>query len=450
MHAARIVMIGALAAPFGTSPAGGAESLPVASAPAVHPGKFVLDLFQSRAINNSAGLLTELAKRDAAETAEIVDYIMMREPPAKPATASRPTRSVNLLLEGVPAAALDSVRNGAPPPESKAIIQRIGFIVLEKLGRTAGDFATAAAILQVRESRAALDPDVSAAFETAVGKMLRRNADLYRSLETAAAATADPILRLHFLGAAGAGGGSEGAKIICKYLGKNQSFDACLLQQIARGGGIVPIELEREQSSRIADYFDSRDPSLRRESALAAGRVRDVGAIVALIQLLRDSEAGVRDAAHWALCTITGAAFRPDPNKWKYWYDRENAWWDSAGSDALQSLTSSEKSLIVGALRELSGHKLFRDAIAAKILPILQSEQTDITNISVAALVSLSSPRALPELVELLDSTPRTRQIANDALKQITGESAGPDKAEWRAILGIGARRDDGAREPVR
>src|SRR4030095_5408136 len=136
--------------------------------------------------------------------------------------------------------------------------------------------------------------------------------------------------------------------------------------------------VESSALPRMRASLQSTDPSTKREAALALGRVGDDGAVTSLIPLLEDPSSGVRDNAVWALQKITCLHFGSDVERWKRWSEAEAEWWARREAECAARLESGSAQEAIAAIREMSQHRLDRQALAKVLLPSLARPEAPV------------------------------------------------------------------------
>lgn len=408
-----------------------------ASRPAkLPPVERFLEKARGGLLRTSREMWLEFVAIGAEETAEVVQFLVKNAPPpnARSPVADQ-KRMVLLTIDGVPKAAADYLQTEKLTSERMLDARRVALCILEIVGKTAGDAALALKIAGASETAPPAepaDPSLTSALERSLQKMIERDGGLLNTIKIWME-KGDPILNISLVAAVGAARSREGAAFLCNYLGKSPMLDMQLLQHIGKAPGILPIALSDRDLDRVRKYLDSRDPGMRREAALAVGRLDDTASIPQLLELMDDSNGGVQENAYWSTKKITGLRFRMDRKRWRQWFDGEQKWWSEAGERQLANLTNGENANITSAMNELGGHWLYRNEITEKLAPLLSSPRAEISNIAFAAVVSLASSRAVAVLVQLLESeNDRLRAKAAEALTVITGEYLGDDPLAWR------------------
>lgn len=224
--------------------------------------------------------------------------------------------------------------------------------------------------------------------------------------------------------------------VLGKLLGEDERFASMILSQIGRIANQNRPLGASLAGGHIRRLLESPTPRVRREAALALGKLQDTDSFEAIIEALDDSDARVAANAHWSLTAISSRNFRPEKRHWAAWYNAELTWWRGRGLQLLGDLQSQQPGSIASALNELSQHRLFRHAIAEELRGLIGARRNEIARLACTALVTLRSSVALPELVQALEHPdPRIREAAQRALRETTGLSLGPDGTCWQKAL---------------
>lgn len=303
--------------------------------------------------------------------------------------------------------------------------------ILERVGSRANDIKYCIDIMRFLDPSTAGSPEVSLRFQRAVEMILLRNRTLFFSLEKLVLAS-DPQFKFQLLAAAGATKTLESTRLMLRLLGSNDATDALLLQFIGQSRTSMPLPIDDPGLSAVRYYLSSTNPALRRESALAAGRLEDPDAIPLLLQLLDDNTLNVRPNAHWALRKITGLSFHADAGRWNRWYKMENEEWDSGLSDLLQQLNSQHPGEIARAIDRLAAVRLHRNKIALALVPIVKHPNAKLARHALLTIRAIRAPRVIPPLVAMWDDLhPALRPLLHEALVGITGEQRPPNPGAW-------------------
>lgn len=189
---------------------------------------------------------------------------------------------------------------------------------------------------------------------------------------------------------------------------------------------------------KVRYFLESSVAFERLGAALAAGALQDRGALDALVELLLDPEPSVRNAAHDSLRHLSAMTIGPSPDRWRVWLERELEWWQERGARDLARLDTVERTEAFLILREAAQHRLFRDEIAAAVLPLLDDPDTTMVRIALATLEGVRARGIERELVDLLEhSSPEVQRQVAACLRNLTGRRLPADPLAWRRVLGL-------------
>lgn len=376
----------------------------------------------------ASALLAELVPFGAGG----VDSLLARADADDPAGTRRLVRTA---LEALPTAAVAWFSSPDHRPDERASVAAATLQVVRELG-SAGDLAPAIAVaagaVEGAPSRVLLGR-----LEGAVERVLRRDSGGFPKLRRTYA-SAPRGLHIALVRAIGNTLSDEGLDLLVDLLGSSD-LDLPILSQISRtAAALGPLRQERS-SLQVRSYLRSASPELRRESALAVGRLNDGDAVADLIPMLEDDERGVRENAHWALQQLTGIGRAADPAVWQRWYTGEMAWWEDEAPELLARLDRIEllsDSEIVASINDLGGHRLFREDLAKRLFGALAHRDPRVVRMACVALQQFEAHSAIPELIQLLNHRDRTVQHqAWTALKAITGRNLPLQRAAWQRGL---------------
>ena len=206
-----------------------------------------------------------------------------------------------------------------------------------------------------------------------------------------------------------------------------------LVQQIGRVAERAGMQGDFALHSLLIGTAASMDASLRRESCMTLGRLHCSEALGELIDLLQDDNAGVRDAAYWAVREITGKSMKAEPARWQRWYAGEERWWRDEFAGVREDLHADDLATVGVAVRAIGGRKLHRRELAAELIPLLEDRRVEVVRMTIAGLGALGSMTAVDPLVVLLEAEDAAvRGLALQALHSITGRrDLPPERAAW-------------------
>jgi hypothetical protein len=180
----------------------------------------------------------------------------------------------------------------------------------------------------------------------------------------------------------------------------------------------------------------SPDVQLRREAALALGRLEDPEAAFELAELFDSQEHGERQAAAWALQRITGLALAPESATWLGWLAAERAYWEESGEELLRQLPRLNRKQQAEALRELGRHPWRRADIARALAPLLNCDDPQVARLTTCVLADLGGQVAAALLAA---GTPRADEELSASLAAALQRVA-PAPRVSRRLVTVGAR----------
>jgi hypothetical protein len=284
-------------------------------------------------------------------------------------------------------------------PEAAPIDRRTALYVLPALG-TAADLATYCAVGEYAIEHG--DADAETCLERGLCAWLGRSTALYADLPARLFA-ATPELRCSLYAGVAAVGSARALEFLADRMGVSDAEDRVILGFVGTRVGAPLDGLPKRLTTRALAALGSRDPGLRREAALALGRVEDAEAVPALAALLGSTVHSDQTAAAWALRHITGLAFAAQSETWHAWWEREQKYWDERGEEQLSRLGGMNRKQQSEALRELVQHPWRRADIARGIAPLLACDDAKVEHISGLVLAELGGSVALATLRQAAD-----------------------------------------------
>jgi len=144
----------------------------------------------------------------------------------------------------------------------------------------------------------------------------------------------------------------------------------------------------------------------------------------------------VTSSARWSLTRICGVDLGDQPQAWKDWRDRENAWWSERAPALIDSLHADQVGIVLQSMAELQRRPLHRHAVADVFGPMLAHHEQNVARAACTAIARLESSRAVPWLLEALSRPdPELRRIAGESLVRLTGLDLPPDPLAWAKLL---------------
>jgi HEAT repeat protein len=226
---------------------------------------------------------------------------------------------------------------------------------------------------------------------------------------------APPKLQAPAARAIGAMKEARGLEVLERLLGADPPLEALVVTQATR---LLPLASPAQAEpflEPLRDHLLDGDDSLARSAALALGRLEDPGAIPNLAQLLDDENGRPCREAHWALCRIAGLTLPPERAAWEGWYQEERRWFQEEAPVLFEHLRSADPTTLVDAVRQLSRHRLHREAIAEFLAKGLGHEDPQVRLVIVSGLLQLGGSTARAALEDArgdADETVRLRAAA--------------------------------------
>jgi HEAT repeat protein len=186
----------------------------------------------------------------------------------------------------------------------------------------------------------------------------------------------------------------------------------------------------------LRELLENKEPHMRREAALALGRLEDIESVAKLIELLEDEHGGVRGNAHWALKRISGLRFPLKHTRWELWRTDEFEANKTERAAYLQQLKSGTREEKIEAINKLVVIRLGRLGIASALLDFIDFGAPTVREAVCKALGALKVKQAVPKLISRLEDTHGpAAQAAHEALKRITGRELPRRKDAWQKAI---------------
>jgi hypothetical protein len=243
--------------------------------------------------------------------------------------------------------------------------------------------------------------------------------DLWRGIPSAT--------RLCLYQALGAVASPVSVSILGLRLGRQAAEDPFVLADLSRASKRVPLPVESSVLELVRPYLLSEQTVLVQSAAICLGGFQDEKSIAGLIQLLSHSDAGVRGAAHQALCSIAGVGLWPDVSRWTSWYEGERMWCAVDAPSRIQEIRNGDAGERAHAIAELSEHPLYRKDMALELQNVLPHEPDEIRILGIRALGQLGAATSVPFLEScMLDPAPDLAAEARAALGRIQAQRDHP------------------------
>ncbi len=450
--AALLLALGAIAAPAlaatalqtPDTPASASDrDPPIASAPetvrtALLPGT-------SGPLPDAAALLSAAAMAGPEGAEALVTALRLGKIPAAPRGPGRaerapeialaPTSGAGARLAGLAPAAREAIGAAPSGATTPPLLAASALRVLSLLGDRSDVLKPLQAANPLWITRLETETEVLEEFTAMMAALLGRDEVACSHLDAPYRA-APGMLRLTILRALGAARTPSAALALADLLGTDEQLEVETLMQLGRCASGRWVDLGEMRIAPILARLRADRPEVRREAALALGRLEHSGSAERLIEALGDPAPAVGDAALWSLRKLSGLRLPASPASWRRWLTAERAWWDDLAPDALARLESDSTAEIVAGLRAVAPRRLHRRVLAERVAPLLRRSDPSLARLACAALQGFGSAAAIPALVDALEhEDPSVRESAATALRAITGEQRPTERAAWAALV---------------
>lgn len=274
-------------------------------------------------------------------------------------------------------------------------------------------------------------------FEVALADVLVRDEEAYDALEPEAERA--PGLCASLARAVGRAGHPRGLAWLAGAVNDGEAGDAALLE-VERLAPLAPAELVPSLAPELRPILREPNAARRKHAMRALGSLRDEASLPDLLAILEAGERGERQAAHAALCAITGRALPPQADVWLAWYEAELRWQQEERPSVLEQLWFGPDAEVIAAARSLSEHGLLRKESAVEFARLLDEHPSPaVRDQACQCLARLGTRFELEALVRALDDDDQgVRLHAHAALCMLTGLELTGDSAVWDAALNPG------------
>jgi HEAT repeat protein len=223
-------------------------------------------------------------------------------------------------------------------------------------------------------------------------------------------------------------------------------LDACarsspwLAQQavalVPRIGSSGDPALDHPFAAWLAESLDPARPEWTRAALRAIGVLDDGSQIPVLLAQLEAPQASSREAALAALQQISAQRLGASIEAWHEWYAREKDWMSAGREEAQQAFGEGSPARIAAALGAYGERRLFRDQLAADLLPLLEHENPALRIMACDTLARMGSKRPLDALIALIaDEDQQVADAAWRAACALTGRALSRNAAEAQLEL---------------
>jgi HEAT repeat protein len=270
--------------------------------------------------------------------------------------------------------------------------------------------------------------------ESALGDVLARGPNAFAHLAPHVKALPRKLAPLVVRAVSGAGR-AQGVDVLVSMLGRDRDLDLAILPEIASLAENALGGLTEQQLTWIRPFLGDEDWRIRREAAVALGRVHDARSYREIVGCLSDGHRLVQQAGLWSLRHMSGRDFDDDGERWRAWFEEETRWYETRGVARIESLRDPDPAVVMEAARDLVQRPLYKHEIAESLSTVLHSSNALLVTGVAEALAELGSPRAVrPLCAALSHSDPAVRRAAHAALRKLTGHSWPMASAEWARL----------------
>lgn len=277
-----------------------------------------------------------------------------------------------------------------------------------------------------------LDRKREPALRRAVSTILRHDPKAYDQL-VALRRIVRPELLSTLVSAVGEAGDGAGLAFLSEVAYWHPNLILEVMCQVRLVGMSSVESINDAMKVRLRPYLDESQPGNCRAAIMALTTLLDQDSIGPLIALLASNDSGLRENAHWALCTLTGLTLSPTRESWARWHQAELAWLVRYKPREFQLLRSSDAAEVAGALRVILTHPLALGELRGALPELLQNRWPQIRVLACRMLAELRVEDAVSKLVWALEDADRdVGQAAYLALKQLTGFDLPRDPLAWQ------------------
>ena len=310
--------------------------------------------------------------------------------------------------------------------------RRAVLFILGAAGRT-DDLRLLVGAASYAQPPTSLAATIVEAFEQALTAVLAREPEgcgTFRNLFH----EAHPDLAESIVRALGSTETAEAMSVLAALLGEGSQVDRMLLIYTGHVGQRLSHLADVLVQDRVRLFLESDRLDLRREAALACGRLEDFAAVPQLIELLENEDRALRANALWALRRITGHTFDHKADPWRLWLESELRWWDEEASQLLLDLGSSDLARVHHVVNELGQHRYQRHRLATELTRVRAMGDPELLRRVCHVLAALESKAAVPFLLQVLEQGGEVgREAAWESLRTVTGKDLPLDAALWAA-----------------
>jgi HEAT repeat protein len=219
-------------------------------------------------------------------------------------------------------------------------------------------------------------------------------------------------------------------------LGRDSALDLCILQQLEKIGDRCDPLAAPDALKRLHAMLESPDHDVQRAALVAAARMGDTESVPLMLSRLTSADTLTQTSARWSLETLSGEKRGLDPAAWIEWWSHEKTWAEEELPNLSYELQIRDAEKVKLSIDAGLTHRAHRHAVASAIKPMLEAQDPAAQRLACGVLAQIGSPRALPWLIEKLESESEdVRNAAWNGLRTITKLDVPADAAAWRLAL---------------
>jgi HEAT repeat protein len=218
--------------------------------------------------------------------------------------------------------------------------------------------------------------------------------------------------------------------------GTDTELEVAVLDEMSRFPPMALASLEDLTRQRLRSRLNAYDHEVRAAAVRLVASIQDMRAFGEVVALLEDEAPRVRGAAAKALQDLSGKRLGGRVEDWGHWHAGEREWFEQDGTRLLGVIAKGEPSEVLGAMRSVAGHRLYRREFSLVLLDLLDEESAGLRRCAIGSLRLLGAREAVVELIASLeDPEPEVRHEAWTALVAITGENLPCESEAWEEAL---------------
>jgi HEAT repeat protein len=219
-------------------------------------------------------------------------------------------------------------------------------------------------------------------------------------------------------------------------MGRDAALDLVALQELAKIGARYDPTFDPETTKRVRLLLDSPDGDVERAAMSVLARIGDTESFAAIVAKLSSLDPLTVGTARWSLETLSGTKLGNNAEAWTAWNTDQQNWLYEALPKLSEELLDPDPTRIKPAIEELLQHKFHRHEVAFALHTLLSVEDPATQRLACEVLAHAASPRAIPWLLEKLDSPhPEVSHAAWTALRALTTTDLPLDALAWRVAL---------------